>query len=517
MTALLEVKNLSISFKGVEVVHSISFNLNKNEVLGIVGESGSGKSVTALSVLGLSPNAVYGSKSSIKLNGVELMGASSQDLMKVRGSKVGFIFQEPMSSLNPLHRIGAQIAETILLHQKVSKNKAKEETLELLKKVGLKNYEERFKAYPYELSGGERQRVMIAMAIANKPDILIADEPTTALDVTIQKQIIDLILELKAELGMAVIFISHDLKLVSHIADKILVMYQGKIIEKGSVEEIFKSPKKTYTKELISSVNLLKKEEKERKDKVLSVRDLSVEYILKKNFFGHQIAVLHAVKNVSFDVFKGETLGIVGESGSGKTTLGMCVANLIKYQGIIDFYKSFNKKNFRKNIQIIFQDPYNSLNPRMNIVEIVGEGLRVHKKELNNKEIEEKVLNILQKVGLKKDSLYKYPHEFSGGERQRIAIARAMILEPEIVVLDEPTSALDVTIQKQIIKLLMDFQTKSGVTYIFISHDMRAIKAMSDRIAVMKSGQIVEIGAANDILKHPKQEYTKALINASIF
>ncbi len=517
MTSLLEVKNLSISFKGVEVVKSISFNLNKNEILGIVGESGSGKSVTALSVLGLSPNAAYGEKSSIKLNGKELLNASNKTLMKVRGSKIGFIFQEPMSSLNPLHRIGAQIAETILLHQKVSKEEAKRQTIELLKKVGLKNYETRFKAYPYELSGGERQRVMIAMAIANKPDILIADEPTTALDVTIQKQIIDLILQLKQELGMSVIFISHDLKLVSKIADKIVVMHQGKIVEQGTTKEIFENPKKSYTKELILSVNLLKKEIKHKENKILSVQNLAVEYTLKKNFLGQKTAILHALKNVSFDVFENETLGIVGESGSGKTTLGLCIANLIKYQGLIKFNQSFNDKEFRKNVQIIFQDPYNSLNPRMNILEIVGEGLKVHQKNLKNNELEEKVLNILQKVGLKKESLYKYPHEFSGGERQRIAIARAMILEPKIVVLDEPTSALDVTIQKQIIELLKDFQQKTNVTYIFISHDMRAIKAMSDRIVVMKEGSIVEIGTAAEILQNPHEEYTKALINASIF
>ncbi len=517
MTALLEVKNLKISFKGTPAVKGISFELNKNEVLGIVGESGSGKSVTALSVLGLINNAQYGKESSIKLEGLELIGASNQTLRQVRGSKVGFIFQEPMSSLNPLHKIGAQVAETILLHQKVTKNEAKTQALELLKKVGLKKYEERYKAYPHELSGGERQRVMIAMAISNKPDILIADEPTTALDVTIQKQIIDLILELKKELGMSVIFISHDLKLVSHIADKIVVMYRGKIVEQGKTKDVFENPKNSYTKKLISSINLLKENKKQKNHVLLSLNALTVQYPLKKNIFGKVSAYLNALNNVSLDIFEGETLGIVGESGSGKTTLGQCVVNLIKYQGLIRFNQNLSSKDFRKTVQIIFQDPYNSLNPRMNILEIVGEGLKVHQKDINNKEIEEKVALIIEKVGLTKESLYKYPHEFSGGERQRIAIARAMILEPKIVVLDEPTSALDVTIQQQIIKLLKDLQQKMNMTYIFISHDMRAVKAISDRIAVMKDGRIVETGKTDDILSHPQKDYTKALINASIF
>lgn len=517
MTKLLSVQNLSVSFKGKAVVHGVSFDLNKNEILGIVGESGSGKSVSALSVAGLAVGAEYTPESSVKLNGLELMGSDEKTLMRVRGAQIGFIFQEPMSSLNPLHRVGAQIAESILLHQKVSADEAKKQTIELLKKVGLKNALERYRAYPYELSGGERQRVMIAMAISNKPDILIADEPTTALDVTIQKQIIDLILELKAELGMAVIFISHDLKLISKIADKIMVMYQGKIVEKGKADEVLNNPKNNYTKTLISSVNLMKNKEKSKNKKILEVKNLQVEYVLRKNLLGQKTAVLKALDDVSFKVFEGKTLGVVGESGSGKTTLGQCIVRLIKYQGLIEFAKDFKGRDFSKNVQIIFQDPYNSLNPRLTVSEIIGEGLRVHEKQLKNTEIEEKVKDILQKVGLSKSDLYKYPHEFSGGQRQRIAIARAMILSPKIVVLDEPTSALDVTIQKQIIALLKDFQTKENMTYIFISHDMRAIKAMADDIAVFKAGKLVETGSAKEVLETPKEAYTKELINASVF
>ena len=517
MTKLLSVKKLSISFDGKTVVDKVSFDLNKNEILGIVGESGSGKSVSALSVLGLAPNAVYTKESSVKLSGVELMGKDEKSLMQVRGSKVGFIFQEPMSSLNPLHRVGAQVAESILLHQNISKEEAKKQTLELLDKVGLKNASARYQSYPHELSGGERQRVMIAMAIANKPDILIADEPTTALDVTIQKQIIDLILQLKSELGMSVLFISHDLKLVSQIADRILVMYQGKIVEQGKTSEVFNTPKNKYTKTLISSSNLMKNKEKVKNKKILELKNLKVQYTLKKNFLGQKTTVLNALDDVSLSVFEGQTLGVVGESGSGKTTLGMCIVNLIKYQGLIDFKQKFEGLDFSKNVQIIFQDPYNSLNPRMNVLEIVGEGLKVHNKYMKNNEIKEKVTDILESVGLNREDLYKYPHAFSGGQRQRIAIARAMILNPKIVVLDEPTSALDVSIQKQIITLLKDFQKKMNMTYIFISHDMRAIKAMSDDIAVMKGGKLVEIGRAEDILHNPKENYTKTLINASVF
>ena len=520
MTPLLSVKNLSLSFENesgtIEAVKNISFNLGKNEILGIVGESGSGKSVTALSLLGLS-RAKYGKNSSAILNETQLIGASNQTLQSVRGAKVGFIFQEPMSSLNPLHKIGPQIAEAVLIHQKVTSKQAKQQALTLLKQVGIEQAENRYNAYPFELSGGQRQRVMIAMAIANKPDILIADEPTTALDVTIQKQIIDLILDLKKSLGMSVIFISHDLKLVAEIADRIIVMYQGKIVEQGKTKDVFESPKHSYTKKLISSINILKNKDKQKNNILLKIQNLNVRYVLKKNFWGKPTSFLDALKDVSLNVYAGQTLGIVGESGSGKTTLGMCLANLIKYQGVIQFKNKMSPLEFRKNIQIIFQDPYNSLNPRMNILQIVGEGLKIQNKNIKNKQIEEQVVLTLKQVGLSENDLYKYPHEFSGGQRQRIAIARAIILKPKVLVLDEPTSALDVTIQKQIIKLLKDLQQKYHMTYIFISHDMRAIKAMSDEIAVMKNGQIIEKSRADEILTNPKNEYTKSLINASIF
>lgn len=513
---LLSIKNLNLSFGDFEAVKNISFQLNPNEILGIVGESGSGKSVTALSILGLS-RAKYGDQSSIMLKNQELIRASNAQMQEIRGSKIGFVFQEPMSSLNPLHKIGKQIAESILLHQKVSPDDAKRQSLVLLKRVGLKDYETRYNSYPHTLSGGERQRVMIAMAIANKPDILIADEPTTALDVTIQQEIIRLILDLKKEYGMSVIFISHDLKLVSKIADRIIVMQQGKIVETGRTKDLFSSPKKSYTKKLISSCNLLNNENKKINDIFLEAKHIDVKYVIKKNFFGKAREELAAVDDVSFKLYKGETLGIVGESGSGKTTLGLCVANLIKYHGNIDFSEIYKGKEFQKNVQIIFQDPYNSLNPRMTILDIIGEGLKVHEKQLSSFQIKEKVENILLKVGLKKEAIYKYPHEFSGGERQRIAIARAVILNPKLIVLDEPTSALDVTIQKEIISLLKDLQKRMGIAYIFISHDMRAIKAVSDRIIVMKGGKIIEIDYADQVFSNPKDKYTKALISASIF
>lgn len=520
----LEIKNLSIQFKSKDekhdfkAVNNISFDLNKGEILGIVGESGSGKSVTALSILNLLPKnkAYIDDKSSIKLNSVELIGADNKTLNEARGGKIGFIFQEPMSSLNPLHKIGKQIAETIILHQKLSTKEAKEKTIELLKLVGIKNAQNRYNSYPFELSGGQRQRVMIAMAIANNPEVLIADEPTTALDVTVQEQIINLLVDLKKRFNMSVIFISHDLHLIKKIADRILVMYQGNIVEEDTTDNIFSYPKNDYTKKLISSSLSLKKRNKNKNNLAAEIKNLYIEYPLKKNLFGKTVQSLKALNNVSFKLYKGETLGIVGESGSGKTTLGMCLAGLIKYSGNVTFFENFNEKEFRKNIQIVFQDPYNSLNPRFNIFQIVSEGLRVHFPKLTETQYIQEVINILKEVGLAQNDLYKYPHEFSGGQRQRVAIARALILKPQIVILDEPTSALDITVQAQIIELLKSLQEKYKMSYVFISHDMRAIQSISDRIAVMKDGKIIEIGNSYDILTSPKKAYTKSLIRASL-
>lgn len=524
--SLLEIKHLSITFNNREntkfqAVKDINLKLEQGEILGIVGESGSGKSVTALSILGLLPypKAEYSPESSIIFENQELIRMNNRQFQKIRGDKIAFIFQEPMSSLNPLHKIGKQIAESLRLHQNLNNDEIKKRTLELLKAVKIPNPEEKMNAYPFELSGGQRQRVMIAMAIANNPQILIADEPTTALDVTIQEQIIDLLLELKQKLGMAIIFISHNLRLVHKIADNIAVMYQGKIVEYGTAEQIFNQPNHNYTKKLISSNLLLNIKDKNKKDIILRAENIAVSFPIKKNLWGRVIEELKAVNDVSFTLNQGETLGVVGESGSGKTTLAMSVVNLISHKGKI-FIKNnniFNEINhFSKDMQVVFQDPYNSLNPRMNIAQIIGEGLTIHYPELSREQRMERIKQMTREVELSEDVLNKYPHEFSGGQRQRIALARALILNPRIIILDEPTSALDVTVQAQVIALLKKLQQKHGLSYIFISHDMNAVRAMSHQIIVMKDGKIVESGPAGNIFENPHHKYTKQLIRASI-
>ncbi len=509
---MLEIKDLTVKFGSFIAVDNISFNLKAGEILGIVGESGSGKSVTALSILGLTP-AKYSKSSSIKFEGKELLNAPEKDLQKIRGSDISFIFQEPMSSLNPLHTIGRQVAESLLTHNKMSAKQASVEALRLLKLTGIHNAASRMKAYPFELSGGQRQRVMIAMAIANNPKILIADEPTTALDVTIQKQILDLLLELKDKLGMSIIFISHDLQVVKNISNRVLVMKEGKIIEQGVIKNVFNKPQQSYTKTLINSFLILKNKNKIQTEELLSADKINVSFPIKKNFWGRVTKSIQAVDNISLKIEKGKTLGIVGESGSGKTTLGQAVANLNRFSGTVSLKD--NKDSFRKSIQIVFQDPYNSLNPRINVENIIGEGLDIHYKELSRKEKKQRILEILEEVGLKKSDLLKYPHEFSGGQRQRIAIARSLVIKPRLLILDEPTSALDITIQAQIIKLLQDIQNKWDISYIFISHDMRAIRAMSDEIMVLKDGRVVEKGPADQIFNHPQEKYTQTLIAAS--
>lgn len=525
--SLLEVKNLSISFKNVDnlnlmAVDDISFCVNENEVVAIVGESGSGKSVTSLGILGLLPypKAVLGEKSSIKYLDEEICQIKENELRKIRGGEISIIFQEPMSSLNPLHTIGKQIVEMILQHQNISYNQAIEQTVKLLETTGIKSAKGRINSYPHELSGGQRQRVMIAMAIANKPKLLIADEPTTALDVTIQKQILELLVKLKKDNNMSIIFISHDLKVVKKIADKVIVMKDGKIVEQGSVDEIFNNPKKDYTKQLLNSKLEIKEVDNSKSSEILKASNIKVSYPIKKSFFGKVISKIDAVDDISISLNIGKTLGIVGESGSGKTTLGMVIANLIKYDGIINIEDEIisSKKqslSFRKKLQIVFQDPYNSLNPRMDIESIITEGLDLHYKNLTKQEKKAKVIAILEEVGMSQNDINKYPHEFSGGQRQRIAIARSLIIEPKVIILDEPTSALDVTIQKQIIDLLIKIQKSRQLSYIFISHDIDVIKAISDEIIIMKDGKIIEQGKTKSILKNPKQKYTQDLISAS--
>ncbi len=522
--SLLQVSNLKIGFKEsnkkkYNIIKGISFNLEANEILGIVGESGSGKSLTALSILGLLPypKAFHSNLSSIKYNNEELLNNS--EIIKYRGNKIGFIFQEPQSALNPLHKVGKQIAESLIIHQKLSVKQAYEEALKLMIKTKIKNPHAKFNAYPHELSGGQRQRIMIAMAIANKPDILIADEPTTALDVNTSYEIIDLLKQLQKEYGLSIIFISHDLNIIRRIADKIIVMKSGKIIESGNSEQIFSHPRTSYTKTLINSFNLLKNNNYSTTSNILKLKNITVKYPLEKNFWGKIKNYFFAVNNISLNLKQGKTLGIIGESGSGKTSLAMSVVGLNNFEGNI-LYNSTNIKNLtnkelHKKIQIVFQDPYNSLNPRMTIADIVGEGIKVHHPEMSQ---EQRIITIkkhLHEVGIKDDALNKYPHEFSGGQRQRIAIARALAVEPEILILDEPTSALDATIATQILHLLQKIQQTKKLTYLFISHDIKAIKAISDDIAVMKDGKIIEINNAHKLFKHQKHKYTKKIISSS--
>ena len=522
--SLLEVKNLNIGFcnsnkSRYNVVKNINFKLEQGEVLGVVGESGSGKSLTALSILGLLPypKAFHTKDSSIKFNGIELL--NNPDIKNFRGQKIGFIFQEPMSSLNPLHTIGNQISESLQLHQHLKGKVAQKEVIRLLKLTGIKNAAQRYKSFPHELSGGQRQRVMIAMAIANNPDILIADEPTTALDVTIAAQIIKLLRELKNKLNMSIIFISHDLNIIRQIADRVLVMKSGKIIEQNTTVNIFNNPQKDYTKSLINSFNILKKHNNNKNSFVLKVKNLTVKYPVSRNFWGQVKQYFYAVNKVTLKLKGGKTLGIVGESGCGKTTLAFAITKLVKYSGeiIIDGgdINNLPEKALRKKIQIVFQDPFNSLNPRMTAAQIISEGMKVHFTDISPREIDQRVSKLLSEVGLKEDDKNKYPHEFSGGQRQRIAIARALAVEPEILILDEPTTALDVTIAAQIIKLLQKIQKERQLSYLFISHDMRAIRALADDIAVMKDGKIIELNNADLLIKKPRHFYTSNLIAAA--
>ncbi|MDR2536194.1 MAG: ABC transporter ATP-binding protein [Treponema sp.] len=507
-----------------EVVHGIDFYIQEHETFALVGESGSGKTVSAQALMRLvSEDWIRYPSGEILFEGQNVLAMPERTLQTLRGRDMGMIFQEPMTSLNPLHSIEKQLAESLFLHQGLSRNKARIVVLDWLNRVGLRNVEKRLSAYPHELSGGERQRVMIALALLNKPKLLIADEPTTALDVSVQDQILTLIQDLQRELGMAVLFITHDLGVVRRMADRVAVMQEGRIIETGTTKEIFANPRETYTKTLISSDT---GEESPLPDEtapaVGSVQNLKVHFPIKKGLFRRITGHIKAVDGVDFTLRQGQTLGIVGESGSGKTTLGKAMLALEASVGTITIdgqnlrsMKEGSLRPLRRKMQIIFQDPYGSLSPRMTIEDIIGEGLLIHgigtKKDRRNR-----VLACLKEVGLEdEDFLERYPNEFSGGQRQRICIARSLVLEPMILVLDEPTSSLDRTIQFQVIKLLKELQKRRGLSYIFISHDLRLVRSLCHEILIMKSGKVVEAGPAGEIMKHPKEPYTQELLRTA--
>ena len=538
----IQIKNLSVCFsqgeKTVHAVKNISLNLYKSQTLAIVGESGSGKSVTAQAILSLHPKQKVSYPSGeILFNGQDLLKISDARMRAIRGAKIGMIFQEPMTSLNPLHTVEKQISESILLHNKQlalasSDLKRRKKTpaavrnkvIELLVLVGIPNPEERLDAYPHQLSGGQKQRVMIAMALANEPDVLIADEPTTALDVTVQKQVLELIKSLQKKLGMSVILISHDLNIVKHYADTVAVMHRGKVIESGLTKDIFDSPKEAYTEKLIHSDPKGSAHPiPENSPIILSSDKVNVWFPKKTNFWGKATDYLKAANDISIQLKAGETLGIVGESGSGKTTFGLALLKLLPSSGTIIFegkeIQGLNQaefRPFRRDMQIVFQDPYGSLSPRMSIFQIIEEGLLIH--SISDKIGREKIIiDALEEVGLDAETRHRFPHEFSGGQRQRIAIARALVLKPKLIILDEPTSALDRTVQAQVIELLRDIQAKYGIAYIFISHDLAVVKALSHHVMVMKQGKIIEQNSCEDIFNSPKESYTKNLLESAYF
>ena len=548
---MLQVKNLEISFKNApSIIKNISFTLHQNKILGLVGESGSGKSITSLAILGLLPKSVN-VKGQILFEEQDLLAYSSDQFQKIRGSKIAMIFQEPMSSLNPTLTCGIQVAEILQQHTNLSSEEIKKEVINLFNKVKLPRAESIYNSYPHQISGGQKQRVMIAMAIACKPKLLIADEPTTALDVTVQKEIISLLKELQQEYKMSIIFISHDLALVSEIADNVAVMHKGKITEQGLADEIFLNPKENYTKALISSKPNIKKRFKilptvtdfikntvnktiytdDERTKfhqkiyknlpLLEVKNLSKNFITNASWF-HKPTIIKAVNNVSFKIYEGETLGLVGESGCGKTTLSRTILQLesatsgeIIYKGkdITKLSRS-DFKNLRKEIQIIFQDPFSSLNPRITVGNAILEPMKVHNILNSLKERKEYVLQLLEKVGLEPEHFDRYPHEFSGGQRQRIGIARTIALQPKLIICDESVSALDVSVQAQVLNLLNQLKAEFNFTYIFISHDLSVVKYMADQLVVMNKGKLEEIADANEIYNNPKTAYTKTLIAA---
>ncbi len=525
MSRILDVKTLSVTFhqegRAVRAVRGVSFHVDKGETVALVGESGSGKSVSALATVGLLPDSAQ-VEGSVTFKGDQLVGASDRMLRQVRGNDVSFIFQEPMTSLNPLHTIEKQITESLSLHQGLHGARARARVLELLDKVGIRDAESRLGAYPHQLSGGQRQRVMIAMALANGPELLVADEPTTALDVTIQAQILELLVDLKRAEGMSLLFITHDLNIVRRFADRVCVMKDGEIVEQGPTAEIFAAPEHPYTRKLLEAES--KGEPAPvpaTSTEILRTDRLRIWFPIQRGFLRRTVGHVKAVNEASFSLRAGETLGIVGESGSGKTTLALAILRLISSEGPILFEgkdiqgrKSAQLRSLRRNLQIVFQDPFGSLSPRMTVEQIIAEGFSVHAVPIG-KSARDLVAEMMVEVGLDPAMMERYPHEFSGGQRQRIAIARAMVLRPKLVVLDEPTSALDMTVQVQIVELLRNLQRKYGLAYLFISHDLRVVRALSHKVIVMRQGDVVEAGSVQQVFDAPKSDYTQRLLAAA--
>jgi len=526
---LVSVENLSVDFRGgggniVHAVKTISFDVGKAETVALVGESGSGKTVTALSILRLLPYPAASHPTGvIRFKGEDLMALPLDGLRHVRGNQISMIFQEPMTSLNPLHTIEQQIGEVLKIHRGLSNSAAQKRVLDLLDKVGIEDPKGRLDSYPHQLSGGQRQRVMIAMALANEPDVLIADEPTTALDVTIQAQILDLLLKLKSEFNMAMLLITHDLGIVRKMADRVCVMTNGEIVERGPTRDIFASPQHPYTKHLLASEPKGTPPAADpQAPTILEAKDLRVWFPIKRGFMRHTVGHIKAVDGIDLAVKEGQTLGVVGESGSGKTTLGLALLRLVSSDGPIiylgdriDGYDSKKMRPLRRDMQIVFQDPYGSLSPRLSIAQIIEEGLLIQKPDMDRAERRARVSKALKEVGLDPAAQDRYPHEFSGGQRQRIAIARALVLEPKFLILDEPTSALDVSVQAQIVDLLRDLQKRYKLAYLFISHDLKVVRALANDIIVLRHGKVVEQGPARTVFAEPKTDYTKALLAAA--
>lgn len=522
---ILDIRDLKVAFGEEEVVKGVSFDLKKGETLALVGESGSGKSVTALSVLQLLPYPrAHHPGGSIKLDGHELLGVKERDIRAIRGNRIAMIFQEPLTSLNPLHSIERQISEVLQVHKLMTKRQARERVIELLKLVGLEQAttEDRLKALPHQFSGGQQQRIMIAMALANEPDILIADEPTTALDVTVQAQILKLLKELQQKLGMAILMITHDLGIVRHMADRVCVMNGGVIVERGDCAPLFEDPQHPYTQKLLAAEPTGQPEDFAKGDPVLRVGDFKVWYPIKRGVIKRTVGHVKAVDGITLTLHQGETLGVVGESGSGKSTLGRGILRLEDSNGQLLFdgldLQAMSQKDLRpkrREMQMVFQDPFGSMSPRMSVHQIIEEGLLVHDLGGDMEARRQLIGDILEEVGLPREAQDRYPHEFSGGQRQRIAIARAVVLKPKLIILDEPTSALDMSVQAQIVDLLRNLQQKHNLAYIFISHDLKVVRAMSHHVMVMQNGKVVEEGPREQIFDTPQTPYTKALMAAA--